>query len=122
MPNKHPNVTEHLDTPLKFIGLFLLSGFLASLLGGIIEKVITYCIKDGEIQNGRIINSAYLLLQLSFNAIVFFVLLRTVKFSNKYGFITFDDWLSGTFGGIIFTATFFSSQTNLPIYVTNIFN
>jgi hypothetical protein len=50
------------------------------------------------------------------------VLLRTVKFSNQYGFITFDDWLSGTFGGIIFTATFFSSQTNLPIYVTNIFN
>jgi hypothetical protein len=92
------------------------------MLGGIIEKLISYCIKDGEIQQGKLINSFYLLLQLLFNAIVLYVFLRTIKFSNRYGVITFDDWLSGTFGGIIFTTTFFSAQTNLPIYVTNIFN
>jgi hypothetical protein len=86
------------------------------------EKVISYCMKDGVIPDDKLMNALYLILQLVINACVFYVLMRTVKLSNEYGIITFDDWLSGTFAGIIFTATFFSSQTNLPIYVTNIFN
>jgi hypothetical protein len=48
-------------------------------------------------------------------------MLKFITFKNKYGKISFDDWLSGTFQGIIFTTAFFSSQTNLPLYAANIF-
>ena len=120
-PNKHPNFNEHKDSPLKFIYLFVISGLAATFLGGILEKIIFYCLKDGELPDGKWINLFYLFFQLVLNSIVFFLMFRFISFRNKFGTLTFDDWLSGTFQGIIFTATFFSSQTNLPIYAANIF-
>lgn len=121
-PNTHPNVNEHYNKPVKFIGLYIISGIIATILGGVIEKLVTYFQKDGELQPGKFNALFYLLLQLLLNGLAFYAMFRLITFSNKFGVITFDDWLSGTFQGIIFTTTFFSSQTNLPIYAANIFN
>lgn len=121
LPNQHPNYTEHQEAAFQFIAKFVLSGFLATILGGALEKLISYFQKDG-VQTGKFYNILFLTIQLALNSIIFLVLLKFVTFKNKYGKITFDDWLSGTFQGIIFATTFFSSQTNLPIYAANIFN
>jgi hypothetical protein len=92
------------------------------VLGGALEKLVTYLQKDGELQTGRFYNIWFLSIQLLLNSIVFLLMLKFITFKNKYGKISFDDWLSGTFQGIIFTTAFFSSQTNLPLYAANIFN
>jgi hypothetical protein len=120
--NQHANFNEHKDAPFKFIFWFLVSGFIATILGGALEKLVTYFQKDGELQTGKMLNIFYLCIQLALNSIVFYILFTFLQFKKKFGKISFDDWLSGTFQGIIFTATFFSSQTNLPIYAANIFN
>ena len=121
-PNQHPNYNEHKDSSVSFLVWFVFSGFLATILGGALEKLVTYFQKDGQLQPGKLNNILFLIFQLMLNSIVFILLLKFVTFKNKFGKISFDDWLSGTFQGIIFTTTFFSSQTNLPIYAANIFN
>jgi len=122
VPNEHPNYNEHKNSPFLFILWFVISGFFATILGGALEKLVTYFQKDGQLQPGKFYNILFLTFQLTLNSIVFFLLLKFLTFKNKFGTISFDDWLSGTFQGIIFTTTFFSSQTNLPIYAANIFN
>jgi ABC-type methionine transport system permease subunit len=121
-PNQHPNYNEHKNAPVSFVVWFVVSGFIATILGGALEKLVTYLQKDGQLQTGKLYNIFFLTIQLILNSIVFLILLKYITFKNKFGKISFDDWLSGTFQGIIFTTAFFSSQTNLPLYAANIFN
>jgi hypothetical protein len=121
-PNQHPNYNEHKNSPVSFVFWFVVSGFVATILGGALEKLVTYFQKDGQLQTGKFYNIFFLTIQLILNSIVFLILLKFISFKNKFGKISFDDWLSGTFKGIIFTTAFFSSQTNLPLYAANIFN
>jgi len=108
-PPKHPNAFEHTETYLPFLGYFLMYGFL----GGVVGRQVDYIVTKIQKNDDRLSSFLFICLQIALNGTAFFILFKTLKF-NRGGFqMTFDDWISSTFQGLIFATTLYSVQTAL---------
>lgn len=122
LPNPHSNVDEHKYKFFTFLFSCIITGLLGVIAGGSIQKVMSYIIPNQEIPNDQWKVFAYLVLQLLFISVFFFVLFHVITLNNILGPITFDDWISGSFQGIFFSLTFFSAQTAFPLYAQKLFS
>ena len=117
-PLKHPNEFEHTESLIKFFGTYVFYGLLGGVVGRCIDKLIA------DLQKGRRdrwYSLQYLSLQILLNGIVFYAMFKfifvrggVIRFSPVEGAMTFDDWISGTFQGLIFATTIYAAQDQLP--------
>jgi hypothetical protein len=124
-PPSHANEYEHTSSILKFFGTYVFFGLLGGVVGRIVDKIVVHA------QNGRTSRASsifFTLLQILFNGIIFFTLFKIVfirdgifTFISTEKTMTFDDWLSGTFQGLIFATTIYSAQDQLPLNLKRIF-
>jgi hypothetical protein len=124
-PPKHANEYEHTDSIIKFFGTYIFYGLLGGVIGRAIDKLVA------DIQKGRTdrwYSLWFLTLQILLNGIVFYALFKLVSIkSGKLSFtvtdesIRFDDWIGGTFQGLIFGTTIYAAQDQLPYNLKRIF-
>ena len=117
-PPKHPNEFEHTESLIKFFGTYVFYGLLGGVVGRCIDKLIA------DLQKGRRdrwYSLQYLSLQILLNGIVFYAMFKfifvrggVIRLSPVEGAMTFDDWISGTFQGLIFATTIYAAQDQLP--------
>lgn len=114
MPNppQHPNDFEHSESLIKFLGFFLFYGFLGGAIGQLIDRTVS------KLQGGLVgwrYGILFYTLQILLNGLAFFILFKTVHFNSTYRGhkMTFDDWLSGTFQGVIFATTMYQVQEQI---------
>lgn len=124
-PPQHANEYEHISSTLKFFGTYVFFGLLGGVIGRIVDKFIVHA-QNGR--TGRANSLFFTLLQILINGIIFFTLFKIVfirdgifTFINTEKTMTFDDWLSGTFQGLIFATTIYSAQDQLPFNLKRIF-
>jgi hypothetical protein len=103
-PPKHPNIFEHTEALPRFMLLFVLYGTLGGVLGRITDKAAA-SIKPQT----RINKALVFLLQLLINSATFYFAFHSIKIQK----LAVDDWVSGTFQGIIFITTFYTVQEEL---------
>ena len=108
-PPKHPNAFEHTEKYLPFLMYFILYG----CVGGLIGRVLDYIVKTLQKKQDRLHAIIFIIFQIALNGTAFYFLFKTIKFKRISGIMTFDDWMSGTFQGLIFATTFYSVQTAL---------
>lgn len=118
LPDKHPNEFEHTESIIKFFATYIFYGLLGGVLGRIIDKIVA------DLQKGRRdrwYSLLFLSLQILLNGIVFFAMFKLVfvksgvfRLTVVDGAISFDDWMSGTFQGLIFATTIYAAQDQLP--------
>jgi len=108
-PPKHPNAFEHTEQYLPFLSYFVLYGSVGGLIGRIIDYIVAHLQKKEDKWNAIV----FIILQIALNGTAFYVLFKTMKFERPSGAMTFDDWISSTFQGLIFATTFYSVQTKL---------
>ena len=109
-PPKHPNDFEHKETFIKFLSYFIFYGFLGALLGRSIDNSIEYLNNEEDSRQKQI---GLFFLQILINGIIFFVAFQTLTFKFNNINLTFDDWISSTFQGLIFATTMYSMQNKL---------
>ena len=110
LPITHPNKFEHTETLFKFLRSFSICGVLGGVLGQLIDRTIT------NLQGTRTdwgSAALFYCLQILLNGVAFFALFKAIKFSAPEGILTFDDWISGTFQGLIFATTVYQVQEQL---------
>ena len=125
MPPKHANEYEHTESIIKFFGFYIFYGLLGGVIGRCIDKFVA------DIQKGRRdrwYSLWFLTLQILINGIVFYAMFRVItirlgrpSFSINEGSIRFDDWIGGTFQGLIFGTTIYAAQDQLPYNLKRIF-
>lgn len=103
-PPKHPNQFEHVSDFPRFVALFILFASLGAVLGRLIDKSIALIEPKTRAEKAGLF-----LFQVFISASMFFLAFRVVKLDKLF----FDDWLSGTFQGIIFITTFYAMQEEL---------
>jgi hypothetical protein len=103
-PPKHPNQFEHVSNYPRFVGLFVLFASLGAVLGRLIDKSIALIEPTSRAEKAGLFA-----LQVFISATMFFIAFRIIKLDKLF----FDDWLSGTFQGIIFVTTFYAMQEEL---------
>lgn len=108
-PPRHPNEFEHSEKYSSFIFFFIGYGIIGGLLGRIIDHVIARLQKKFD----RWSASLFIALQIAMNGTAFYLLFKTIKFERGSVVMTFDDWMSSTFQGLIFATTLYSVQTAL---------
>jgi hypothetical protein len=108
-PPKHPNAFEHMEKYLPFILYFILYG----CIGGLIGRVLDHMVASFQKKKDRFHAVIFIVLQIALNGTAFYILFKTMKFKRLSIEMTFDDWLSSTFQGLIFATTFYSVQTAL---------
>jgi hypothetical protein len=116
-PPQHPNEFEHKESLPKFLALFLFYGILGGTLGQLIDRGISKL--QGELEGWRYAALFYAL-QILLNGFVFFTLFKTVHFNfpslrRGGGKMTFDDWMSSTFQGLIFATTMYQVQDQISV-------
>jgi len=97
---------EHRDSFLKFIFKVTIFALLGAILGGLLDKLMNW------IQGTRdewYECLGFLTLQLLITSLFFFIVLRYIIVRPE----PFDDWMINTFAGILFTITYFASQSTL---------
>jgi hypothetical protein len=124
-PPSHANEYEHTEPIVKFFGTYVLFGLLGGVIGRIVDKIIVHA-QNGR--TGRANSIFFTLLQILFNGIIFYSLFKVVfiregifTFISTNKTMTFDDWLGGTFQGLIFATTIYSAQDQLPYNLKRIF-
>lgn len=110
IPPKHPNQFEHYEHISAFLFSFVVSGTLGAILGRLVDKLMQKLDPKNKITTIMVF-----LLQMFINAIVIFVAFKYITIDK----LSFDDWISGTFQGIIFITTFFSMQEELFLNLKN---
>ena len=108
-PPKHPNAFEHTEKYLPFLSYFIMYGCIGGLIGRLIDHIIDSLQKNQD----RLSATLFIILQIALNGTAFYILFRTMTFKRRYIEMTFDDWISSTFQGLIFATTFYSVQTAL---------
>jgi hypothetical protein len=109
-PPAHPNIFEHTESLPVFLGYFLLYGFLGAFIG----RSIDYAVK--KIQNGKESKQTSFwsaILQILMNGTIFYLAFKLLLFKRGPNELTFDDWVSSTFQGLIFVTTIYSVQEEL---------
>lgn len=117
-PPKHPNAFEHKESTVNFLSYFLFYG----LIGGLIGRVVDFVILKIQKSKGRFASLGFLALQILLNGLVFLAAFKTILFRNKNDTLTFDDWISSTFQGLIFATTYYSAQDALTKNFVNVLN
>lgn len=112
------NYYEH-QNYFKFIFSCIVSGFLGSFIGAIVEEITAATQRHAGNKN-RLKSGAFVLYQL-------FLISTTLYIGNLAPFIKsylyFDDWLMSTFAGFIFALTFINVQNSLTTNIQSfIFN
>ena len=111
-PPAHPNKFEHTETLIKFLGYFVLYGFI----GGIVGRCIDFSIaKIKGTRDEKLFALLMIILQIVFNGLFFYFVFKIYKFRGGSVELTFDDWISSTFQGLIFATTLYSVQDQLMI-------
>ena len=81
-------------------------------------------------RSGRFNSVLYSGFQILLNSIFFYAMFKLVFIKNINGLVTlyansktmtFDDWMGGTFQGLIFATTIYSAQDQLPLNLKGIF-
>ena len=108
-PPQHPNEFEHSEKYVSFILHFIMYGVIGGLLGRIIDHIVAKL----QTRYDRWAAVLFIILQIAMNGTAFFFLFRTMTFTRGKSTMTFDDWISSTFQGLIFATTLYSVQTAL---------
>jgi hydrogenase-4 membrane subunit HyfE len=108
-PPQHANAFEHTEKIQSFLFMTITFGFAGILLGRFIDKQLQ------KIDATHPIFDTFL--QLLINAMLLYFAFKVIKLSN----LSFDDWSSSTFRGIVFLTMFFSVQDNLYTNARKIF-
>lgn len=116
-PSKYPNAFEQ-ESSFKFLAYFVFFG----LIGGLIGRVVDFIIIKLQKRTDRFTSFAFLALQIFFNGLVFLSAFKLILFKNKNESLTFDDWISSTFQGLIFATTYYSAQDALTKNFVNVLN
>ena len=110
LPITHPNKFEHTETLFKFMQSFVICGIAGGLVGQLIDRSIVNL--QGN-RTGWWSAAAFYTLQIVINGVMFYGLFKTIKFTSPEGILTFDDWVSGTFQGLIFATTVYQVQEQI---------
>lgn len=111
-PPKHPNKFEHTENIVFFLGFFVLYGFV----GGIVGRLLDFSVaKIKGSHDEKLYAAAMILLQIIFNGLFFYLVFRIYRFRFGNVELTFDDWISSTFQGLIFATTLYSVQDQLMV-------
>jgi len=110
LPITHPNKFEHTETAFKFIQSFLICGLAGGLVGQVIDRSVVNLQGD---RRGWWSAAAFYTLQILINGLIFYGLFKLIKFTAPEGTLTFDDWISGTFQGLIFATTVYQVQEQI---------
>jgi hypothetical protein len=123
-PPKHPNEYEHSETIVKFFLTYLFYGLLGGFIGRLIDKTVVHL--QGR-RTGRLNCILFSGLQISLNSLIFYAMFKlifvrngTFTLTSSDNTMTFDDWMSGTFQGLIFATTIYSAQDQLPLNLKGI--
>jgi hypothetical protein len=108
-----------LESAPTFLRYFVFYGCVGGIVGHLIDKAVSSI--QGT-QTSRLQSALYYILQILFNGIFFFIAFKTITFKQKDGVLTFDDWVSGTFQGVIFGTTLYSVQNQLAINGKQVFS
>ncbi len=113
-PPKHANDFENSESIVRFLSYFLFYGFLGGAFGQLIDRGISKLQGD---QDGWIHALLFYALQILLNGLVFFTLFKTTHFHSPASgkIMTFDDWMSSTFQGLVFATTMYQVQDQISI-------
>lgn len=110
LPLTHPNKFEHTETLYKFMQSFVICGLAGGLVGQLIDRSIVH------LQGNRTSwwsAAAFYTLQIILNGVMFYALFKSIKFTAAEGVLSFDDWVSSTFQGLIFATTVYQVQDQI---------
>lgn len=110
LPLTHPNKFEHTETLFKFMQSFVICGLAGGIVGQLLDRTIVNL--QGN-RTGWWSSALFYSLQIIFNGLTFYALFKAIKFTSPEGILTFDDWVSGTFQGLIFATTVYQVQEQL---------
>ena len=110
LPLTHPNKFQHTESLFKFMQSFLICGLAGGVVGQLIDRTITNL--QGN-RTGWWTAASFYTIQIVFNGLLFFALFKGIKFSSPEGVLTFDDWVSSTFQGLIFATTVYQVQEQI---------
>jgi hypothetical protein len=89
-----------------------LYGCLGGIVGHLIDKTTTDL--QGS-RTSRLQSALFYCVQILLNGLLFYVAFKTITFKQAEGVLTFDDWVGGTFQGVIFATTLYSVQNQLTV-------
>jgi hypothetical protein len=109
-PPTHPNSFEHSENYWSFVGYFLLYGAAGAIIGRTIDYIVSSL--DNS-KTDRLTSFWLVVLQLLINGSLFYLFFQFLLLKRGGNELTFDDWVSSTFQGLIFITTMYSVQDHI---------